>query len=164
MAVTTDIVASYTSPAKVMRRLLALGQREDRALAFLMAACVIFFVARWPALAREAHLAQEPLNPMLGGALLAWIFAAPLLFYVIAFCVHWVLRAFGGQGTPFGTRLALFWTLLATTPLVLLNGLVAGFIGPGLQLQIVGLVWVAAFLLILTGGLRAAHAREKDNV
>ena len=34
----------------------------------------------------------------------------------------------GGQGSAYGARLAVFWALLSSAPLVLLNGLVAGFI------------------------------------
>ena len=50
--------------------------------------------------------------------------------------------------------LALFWALLASAPVVLLNGLVAGFIGPGPALTIVGVAWVAVFVWFWLSGLR----------
>ena len=54
----------------------------------------------------------------------------------------------------YGARLALFWALLATTPLKLLEGLVAGFIGAGIELQIVGLLWLLVFAWFwLTGSM-----------
>lgn len=162
MPVTTDIAKSYRAPRQVMRKLIALGPREDRALAFLMGACVLFFVSYWPILARQAHINQEPLNPLLGGALMAWVFAAPLLFYVVALILHWVLRAFRGRGSSYGTRLALFWGLLASSPLLLLHGLVSGFVGPGVQQQLVGLLWFAAFCVITVAGLRVVHGKEAE--
>ncbi|NKX72530.1 YIP1 family protein, partial [Rhodobacteraceae bacterium R_SAG3] len=55
MAVTTDITATYRGPRKVIARLLAMGPREDRLLAFVMGACVLMFIAQMPRLAREAH-------------------------------------------------------------------------------------------------------------
>ncbi len=145
MPVTRDIVATYRSPRRVFRRQLALGAREDRALAVLMAGCVVVFIAQMPRLARQAHLSGEDLNPLLGGTLLAWVFIAPLILYALALIAHWAARAFGGKGSPYGARMALFWTILASSPLILLNGLVAGFIGPGPALSLVGLVWLAVF-------------------
>ncbi|MEX1236355.1 MAG: YIP1 family protein [Roseovarius sp.] len=157
MAVTRDIAATYRGPRAVMRRLLDMGQREDRALAILMAGCIVMFIAQWPRLAREAYLTEQELNPLLGGALLAWAFIAPLILYVIALISHWIARLFGGRGTGFGARMALFWALLATSPLVLLHGLVAGFIGPGPGLTAVGLIWFTAFAAFWGLGLKEAE-------
>ncbi len=156
MPVARDIAATYRGPRRVMRRLLAMGPREDRALVILMAACVAVFIAQWPRLSREAHLTGQELNPLLGGTLMAWIFIAPLLFYTMAFLSHLVLRALGRTCDAFATRLALFWALLASTPLILLHGLVAGFIGPGIELQIVGALWLVIFLWFWLSNMREA--------
>lgn len=157
MPVTTDIVASYRRPAQVMRRLLSAGTREDRALAMLMAGCVLAFISQLPRLSREAHLTGEELNPMLGGALFAWLFIAPLMFYLIAALSHLVARLFKGKGDWFGARLALFWAFLAASPLMLLNGLTAGFVGPGAALTLVGFVWFVAFMVIWLVSLKVAE-------
>ncbi|MFZ7089634.1 YIP1 family protein [Primorskyibacter sp. 2E233] len=157
MPVTQDIVATYRGPGKVVSRLLAAGPREDRLLAMLMAACVILFVARWPALARQAHLTGEELNMLLGGTLLATVFLFPLLLYFIAFLVGVIGKPLGWQGSGYAARLVLFWALLASTPLVLLNGLVAGFIGAGPGLTLVGVVWFAVFAWFWWRGMVAAH-------
>ena len=157
MPVTTDIVASYRGPRPVMRRLLAMPVNEGRALAILMAGCLVTFIGQWPRLAREAHLTGQELNPLLGGALLGWIFIAPLAFYALAFLSHLASRAFGARGTGYGARLALFWAFLAASALLLLFGLVAGFIGPGPGLTGVGVVWVAVFLWFWLSNLREAE-------
>ncbi len=152
MSISRNIVATYRGPGAVIRRLLAMGPREDRALAYVMAACALFFVAQLPRLAREAHLTGQELNMLLGGSLMAWIFIAPLLFYAIAFLARIVGKVLGGKGTAYGARLVLFWALLAASPLVLLHGLTAGFIGPGIELQAVGLIWFCLFLWFWVGG------------
>jgi hypothetical protein len=158
MPVTSDIVASYRGPGRVVARLLDMGQREDRALAILMAGCAVVFVAQWPRLARQAHLDPEvELNMLLGATLLAWIMIAPLILYVIAFVSHLLARAVGGKGTGYGARIALFWALLASSPLILLQGMVAGFIGAGSGLTLVGLVWLVVFLWFWLSGLRQAE-------
>ncbi|MCB1334215.1 MAG: YIP1 family protein [Roseivivax sp.] len=157
MPLTRDIVATYRGPGRVVRRLLAMGQREDRALAFVMAACVLMFVARWPALARESHLSGGDLNMAMGGTLLAVVFILPLILYLLAGLSHLVARVFGGTGSYYGARLALFWALLAATPLALLSGLVGGFIGPGPAQTVTGLAWSVAFLWFWGAGLTAAE-------
>lgn len=157
MPVTSDIAQTYRGPRKVFARLLGMGQREDRALIFLMAGCTVAFISRWPALARQAHFEGSELNMLLGGALMAWLFIAPLALYAIAAATHIVAKALRGQGDWYGARLALFWALLAAGPLMLLNGLVAGFIGPGLELTLVGALWFVVFIWFWISGLIEAE-------
>lgn len=157
MAVTTDIVATYRGPRRVIARLLSMGHREDRLLAFVMFGCAIAFVAQMPRLAREAHLTGQELNMLLGGALLGLVFMAPLALYAMSFVLHLLARVLGGQGEAYRSRLVLFWTLLASSPLLLLNGLVAGFIGPGPALNSVGLLWLAVVLWFWLSGMIEAY-------
>jgi hypothetical protein len=157
MAVTTDIVATYRGPRRVIARLLSMGPREDRLLAFLMFGCTLAFVAQMPRLSREAHLTGQELNMLLGGALLGLIFIAPLALYAVSWGVHLLARLFGGAGDSYRSRLVLFWTLLASSPLLLLNGLVAGFIGPGPALSSVGILWLAVCLWFWLSGMIEAY-------
>lgn len=144
-----------------MRRLLAAGPREDRALAILMGACLLVFIAQWPAISRRAHLEELELNALLAGALFGWLFIAPLGLYLLAALSHLVAKLFGGKGGWYGARLALFWSLLASTPLILLNGLVAGFIGKGAALSIIGLAWFGVFLWFWLSSLKVAEQGDR---
>jgi len=157
MPVTTDIIATYRGPRQVMARLLAMGAREDRALAILMGGCVLVFTSQMPKLAREAHITGQDLNMLLGGALFGWIFIAPLLLYTVSWLTHLIARLLRGKGDSYGARLALFWALLAASPLVLLNGLTAGFIGPSPALNLVGGLWLLVFLWFWISGLLQAY-------
>ncbi len=157
MAVTTDITATYRGPRKVIARLLDMGPREDRLLAFVMGACTVMFIAQMPRLAREAHLTGQELNMLLGGALLGLSFFAALGLYALAWVSHLVVRLLGGQGASYQGRLALFWALLASTPLLLLNGLVAGFIGQSPALNAVGAIWALVFFWFWLSGLAEAY-------
>jgi hypothetical protein len=157
MSITRDITATYKGPGRVMARLLSYGQREDRAIAYLMAGCVIVFIAQMPRLAREAHIEGSDLNMLLGATMMAWVFIMPLVLYVIAAMSHILAKAFRGQGTFYSARLALFWALLASSPLMLLWGLVAGFIGPGFEQQITGILWFGVFAWFWLGGLLVAE-------
>ena len=149
MAISSNMIRAWRAPREVVRRLLAMGKREDRALAYLMGGCAIVFVSDWPGLAREAHVTGDDLSQLLSYSLLGWIFIWPLLFYGIAALVHLVAKVFGGKGTFYTARLAVFWSLLATAPASLLYGLAKGFNGaehPGTSLA--GMIWLGAFAVI----------------
>ena len=158
MSVTLDIFRSYIRPRAMMRRRIGEGRREDRALAILMAACFLIFVAQLPRLAREAHLQPEiPLDARMGAALVGWMVIAPLFFYALAALSHFAARLLGGRGEMWRARMALFWALLASVPLWLLHGLVAGMIGPGPGLNLTGALLLAGFFFIWINGLIVAE-------
>jgi hypothetical protein len=163
LAISTEIVRTYRSPRAVIRSLLDAGPREDRGIAWVMGACLIIFIGQWPRLQREAMLDPEgaPLDARIGAALFAWLFIAPLLLYGIAALSHIVARLFGGKGTWWGARAALFWTLLATSPLFLLQGMAAGFFGEGPELTIASSVTALAFLSIWGISLREAERPQE---
>ena len=154
MPVTADIAASYRGPGRVIDRLWAAGRREDRALMFALLASALIFVAQAPWQARLAHLEPDPpLEARLYWSALFLIFLLPFGLYVIAGISQAVLWLFGHKGGGYAARLALFWALLASTPVILLAGMVAGFIGPGPGLQAIGALWVAVFLWFWGTGL-----------
>lgn len=158
MTITTDILRAWRHPRVIIREKLRGGLREDRALAVIMAAGALLFVAQWPILSRAAYLdPATPLEARLGGALMACLFVLPLLAYFIAQLSHLVAKLFGGRGSAFGARLALFWALLAVTPAMLLQGLLAGFLGQapvviGVQLTVLaGFLWIWLSMLVEAG-------------
>lgn len=146
MAVTADIVESWRRPRAVFRRHLARGQSEAFAFSLLFVFLLMALVARYPAAARVNALdPMIPVPPQILGTAMGLLAAIPLL-YGLAALSHLVSRAFGGRGGWYGARMALFWALVATTPFLLLSGIVAGMIGPGPQLMLTGGVTFAAFL------------------
>jgi len=160
MPVSTDIIESYRRPRRVFLRLLDGGESEGRALACLMGACLLIFISQWPGLAREAHFdPSKPLDALMAGALLATMFLLPLIAYGAAALSHLVARALGGKGSFFAARFALFWALLAVSPLMLLQGLVRGFLGPGPALTVVGFAVLAAFLTLWFTSLVVSERR-----
>jgi hypothetical protein len=158
VALAGDILASYRRPGAVIRRRLGSADRaEARALVTCMLACFLIFVAQWPRLRRQSHLTGQDLDMLLGGALLGWLFIAPLILYAAAGFSHLVARRAGGRGTYTEARMALFWALLAAAPLWLLWGLAAGLAGPGPLLDLVGIVALLAFLGLWAAGLLAVE-------
>lgn len=158
MALAGDILASYRRPGAVIRRRLGSADRaEARALVTCMLACFLVFVAQWPRLRRESHLTGQDLDMLLGGALLGWLFIAPLILYGAAGVSHFLARRVGGRGTYTEARMALFWALLAAAPLWLLWGVIVGLGGGGPLVDVAGLAALLAFLGLWGAGLVAVE-------
>lgn len=157
MAVTNDILRTWRGPRAVMRDLLAQGRREDRAVAYVMIACLIIFISRLPAIQFEVINGRGDFQRDASYAFMAMIMFMPIILYGLAAALHVIAKILGGKGSFFSARLALFWSLLASTPVLLLYGLVRGFIGPGLQADIVGAIWTVGFLWFLIQSLREAE-------
>ncbi|MCK0143734.1 YIP1 family protein [Aliiroseovarius sp. F20344] len=164
MSVLQDMVKTYRNPRAVFRRRVGEGPREDRALAVLMFACALVFAAQMPRLARQAHETGEELNMLLAATLLGWLFIMPLVLYALGTITHLIARVFGGRGSAYTARFALFWALLCAAPIWLLWGLVAGFIGPGVQLSLVGLLALVVFILFWSINLREAESGTPQEI
>ncbi|MBP0481831.1 YIP1 family protein [Sagittula salina] len=169
MAVSSDIAAMYRRPAAVVRDKLARVVSEPRALAYLMAACGLMFVAQMPGAVRrvwqrdpasweaDRQAFQEAVQPELGATLLGMVILLPLFFYLLALIIFAVARLFRSSVAGWDVRLVTFWALLAATPLQLLAGLTSAFVGAGTALNLVGVLWVVVFLWFLSTGVREAH-------
>ena len=157
MAVTRDIVEAHLRPRRVMARLLSMGQREDRALAMLMGGCVILFMAQWPYRARQAHITGETLTDYIQHDAVGLIFLLPLLAYGVAALLRLISRVFGAKADYYSARLALFWALLASSPSLVLAGMVKGFIGLGAANTIIGALWLIIFLWVLGNSIIEAE-------
>jgi hypothetical protein len=90
---------------------------------------------------------------MVGGALLAWIFIMPLVFYLFAGLVFAILKLIRRSVLAYEVRMAIFWALLAATPLWMLYGMTSGFLGAGAGNSLVGGVAFLAFVMFCGLGL-----------
>ncbi len=131
--------------------------REDRALAVLMGACFLIFIAQWPRISREAFLDPSiPFDARMSGALFGWLMVMPLLFYALSLILKGVMTVLRKPVDGFRLRSGLFWALLASAPLWLLTGLMAGFAGEGAGPVIAGVLALGSFLVFTGFGLVAA--------
>lgn len=162
MSLTADIFESWRAPSRVMRRHLSHGRQEARALTFLLIACFLFFVAQLPTLSREAHLTPDGdgLFAMASARFWGAVLLAPIFFYGLAGISHLIARLLGGKGGFYGARLALFWSLLAIAPFILLRGLLVGFTGQGPLAGATGLIVGLAFVFFWMISLRVAQEGE----
>ena len=163
MSIVRDIVRTYVAPRDVQARRMSGEAREDRALAVLMGACILIFIAQWPRLSREAFLDPSiGFDARLAGALFGWLMIMPLVFYALAMIAQLIVRALGVTGAGFACRITLFWALLASTPLWLLTGLVAGFVGAGAGLTIIGIAALGAFVIFWVAGISVILAHRSE--
>lgn len=156
MTLTGAILQSWRSPRRVLAALLAQDRREGRLLLYLTLALGLVFLAQWPRLARQAT-PEVPLEALMVGALFGLMFVGPLLFYALGAVLTLALRLVAPV-EGFAVRLALFWALLASAPLVLMQAALAALAGPGLLAAATGFAVLGAFGALLVAGLRVALA------
>jgi len=161
MGIAGDIVRSWRFPRRVMRKHLADGPREDRALVFLMSACLLIFLSQWPALMRATS--AEGFEARIVGPLFGWLFVAPLFLYLLAALSHIVAKAVGGHGSWFAARLALFWSLLAAAPLWLLSALASDQIGATILTNVAAGLALGAFVVIWMFSLIEAESGASES-
>ncbi|MFZ1470871.1 MAG: YIP1 family protein [Paracoccaceae bacterium] len=131
MAVASEILASWRHPRAGIQRHVNRGVSEPFAFSLLLVFLILAFVSQWPVASRAAFQADEPsVAPRMLAIGLAVLATIPL-WYALAALSRVVTRACGGQGSWYRARLALFWAMATVSPLMLLQGLVAGMIGPG---------------------------------
>ncbi len=136
------------------RRLLSGGCDELQVLSFAIIGAILLFVAQTPWQAREAHLDPSgPLAVRLYWSGFLFILILPLLLYALCAVIWLVTRIVRPSLSGFGIRLSVFWSVLAASPLALLAGMMAGFVGSGPGLQLVGALWGIALLWFCLSGL-----------
>ena len=146
MSVSSDMAATWRRPRVVFRQHMARGLSEPFAFTLLLVFLILTIIGQWPVAAREAHLAGEiSAAPRMLARALAVLALIPF-WYGLAAVSRLVARLMGGQGSWYAARVALFWALATVSPLMLLQGLVAGMIGPGPALVAVSMLAGVAFL------------------
>ena len=148
MSMTRDLVRTWRGHRIVVREHLARGQSEAFVFTFLLVFLILAFVAQYPRLSRIAlENADIPLAPQMLGLAYGLLLFLPLA-HGLAALSHLVARGLGLRGGSwFGARLALFWSLVACAPLILLQGLTVGIIGAGAQSLLVGVLALTAFVV-----------------
>ena len=154
MSLIRNIFDSYRAPRSIFEG-FSNGQLEERsALGFLAGGCLLAFISTWPAFARMSYFTEQTLEMMLAGALFAWIFLAPLFFYILVGFITLILFFAGFQGIGLQLRLSFFWSFLASTPILLVNGLAIGFLGRGNLTTLVEMTWTAVLIWFFYCSLR----------
>lgn len=120
----------YRRPARVVRSLYTMGQREDLAIAWLMIGCLLAAVAGMPIAQRDVVMNGGDIQQRIIYLLFSSLLLLPLVFYLLAGIAFAVIKPFRSAITGYGARLALFWGWLALAPLMLFYGLLAGINGP----------------------------------
>jgi hypothetical protein len=157
MAVVSDIVLSWRNPRALILQHLQRGPTESFAFSLLVAFLLLVFVAQWPAMSRAAFLQPEaPLTQRMLATGLALLASIPV-WYGLAALSRLVAQAFGGKGGYLASRMALFTALLSVAPLMLLQGAISGFAGPGSVTTVTGALVLCGFLYLWLNMIIAAE-------
>jgi hypothetical protein len=156
LTVLAAVARAYADPRGGMAGEIARGLGERRALAHLMLACGLGFLASLPLAVRTATRLDlaDPLAAAVAAHLFGYLFVLPLLLYGVAALAHIAARALGGRGGFLAARAAMFRAAALGAPLAV--ALAFGRATAGAALGPAALPWfdvlgyvVAAFWLWL---------------
>lgn len=161
MSVVQNILRTYRHPQLMLAEIATSDAKEARSLAYLMGACGLAFVSQWPVLARQSYLDGSEMNMLLSASLMGWLFIMPLIFYTITIAMVFFQRLLGRKVSSIAMRSGMFWSFFAASPLMLLYGLISGFIGDGTGKQITGFIWFITFLVFVFATLKTVRAKAQ---
>ena len=159
------ILASYRSPTKAFAQKLGEGISETRIFIWLLVSCFLSFLARLPLLSREAHLdvGGPPLDSIIGGVLVSFIFMVPLVFYALSIVLCLIFRVWFTNLKWLYFRGAFFWSLLAVSPLVLVRGVLVGIYGTSAYINMISVFVFLYFIYILICSVRTISREVNVN-
>ena len=131
-------------------RQVMMGFGEERLLFYVMFACFIGFVTGLPSTLRVAQTLppEEDVRIFVAGQFVAVLIFGSLFLYGVAGVSHLIARrAFGGVGSYFKARLALFWSLVLGMPLLLVQAIVSLGLGPSGYSDLASLFGALVFLI-----------------
>ncbi|MEO1551449.1 MAG: hypothetical protein AAFR93_13630 [Pseudomonadota bacterium] len=147
-SLTSSIWQAWRDVRASMRTQMALPKEENRLLFYVFLGCALGFVAGLPAALSQARLIEEEgaVTGVLVGRLFASIFFAPLALYGVSAIATVITRAFGGKGSFYTGRLALFWAVLVSLPILLVSGALGA---APLSPNVLGWISFAAYAVFL---------------
>lgn len=122
----------------------------------LLAACLITFLSTLPVSMRESLGSDISFESLMVAAFFAWVFIAPLAFYVVALVFWgglWVFLSIPSHQV----RAVIFQAFFNTAPILLIFGIVRGYLGTGTPSLMIGAVWAGTLFWHLGLGLREAY-------
>ena len=132
----------------------------ERATLFLaFTSAVILFVANIPSafFSPPFDIVNGSYEIYLGLLLFISVFFVPLFLYFVAALLHIILFFFKGQGSFYDCRLAVFWSINVSAPILLFKGLLATLFNNNDYLYIINI-----FLGVLLGWIVSSMVSESE--
>ncbi len=149
------VISSYKSFSSSYVRQRQTLSSERKILAYCFLVSFLLFMGKLPNQVARWVEAQneEPLYALVLIAIFTALFFVPLVLYLVSGIIHLFAKLFRGMGTYRDVRLALFWSLIVCSPVIIVNGLMQGyFIGSQIALTVnwfsnVFIAWVFSIML-----------------
>lgn len=148
------VIRTWRNPRRVMHAQSSLS--EGGLMAVLFMAMALAFLAQLPVRRRAAILDPAISFEMWSFGSLVGVVIAALMAYALAGLVALIL---GRRISGHASRVALFWSALAVSPVMLLTGLAEGFLGPAPAILGLRIGIFAAFIWFWFSGIRAFWVR-----
>ena len=116
-------------------RQFEIRKKESQLLPLLYFTCLILLLSQLIQVTSEVQ--EVPYLSVVTAVVVSYLFFLPIFMYITSFMLYLVLKLFGAMPSSFQIRLAMFWSLAISTPIILFVSVTKIFIGGAIELVIV---------------------------
>ena len=116
-------------------RQFEIRKKESQLLPLLYFTCLILLLSHLIEVTSQVQ--QVPYLSVVTAVTVSYLFFLPIFMYITSFILHLVLKLFGATSSNFQIRLAVFWSLVISTPIILFVSVTKIFVSGTIELVIV---------------------------
>ena len=116
-------------------RQFEIRKKESQLLPLLYFTCLILLLSQLVEVTSQVQ--QVPYLSVVTAVTVSYLFFLPIFMYITSFILHLVLKLFGATSSNFQIRLAVFWSLVISTPIILFVSVTKIFVSGTIELVIV---------------------------
>ena len=120
--------------ASVIRQ-FEIRKKESQLLPLLYFTCLILLLSQLVEVTSQVQ--QVPYLSVVTAVTVSYLFFLPIFMYITSLILYLVLKSFGATSSNFQIRLAVFWSLVISTPIILFVSVTKIFVSGTIELVIV---------------------------
>ena len=131
----SSIFSAFSDLDASTSRQFEIRKKESQLLPLLYFTCLILILSQLVQVTSQVQ--EAPYLSVVTAVIVSYLFFLPIFMYISSFILHLVLKLFGGTSSSFQIRLAVFWSLVISTPIILSVSVAKIFISGTIELIIV---------------------------
>ena len=131
----SSIFSAFSDLDASTSRQFEIRKKESQLLPLLYFTCLILLLSQLIQVTSEVQ--EVPYLSVVTAVVVSYLFFLPIFMYITSFILYLVLKLFGAMSSSFQIRLAMFWSVAISTPIILFVSVTKIFISGAIELVIV---------------------------
>ena len=131
----SSIFSAFGDLDASVSRQFEVRKKESQLLPLLYFTCLILLLSQLIQVTSQVQ--ETPYLSVVTAVIVSYIFFVPIFLYITSFILHLTLKLFGAMSSSFQIRLAMFWSLTISTPIILIVSVTKIFVSGTIELVLV---------------------------